>query len=608
MNLLSFLIGAFAPATLINCLPIQGNHEQNDASSRKGTIVSHFRVRRDVPLTARDIEEAGRYNIDLKKMYKHSVLKHSNGSDYSIWVHNSFDPDVNDGEESTNDVSALGKRSWEQETYVNDRMPNRFEFDSHTDTCEKSSFEKKTYNKSPFADGANAIIEWTNKNKGGWRIGVQDAYYSTDILIGGSNTGANMRFSVRKEPGRVVILGTKDVGDAVGGAFDKFKKTIKGVVRMSGKGKMKCWNGASNTKEMLYWEIDRSDRDIVTETESQEGPTAYIPVTLHPPAVTVTIAPAGFAPARFAPAPFAPAPVTVTVAPAGFAPARFAPAPLAPAPVTVTVAPAPVTVTVAPAPVTVTVAPAPVTVTVAPAPVTVTVAPAPVTVTVAPAPVTVTVAPAPVTVTVAPAPVTVTVAPAPVTVTVAPAPVTVTVAPAPVTVTVAPAPVTVTVAPAPVTVTVAPAPVTVTVAPAPVTVTVAPAPVTVTVAPAPVTVTVAPAPVTVTVAPAPVTVTVAPAPFATVAVQPDTIYDIHHDVEETLQTAQTTAPAPKGPPLRPPLVTPAPPARTSQSIPPGWYQPGEDPTGFFGLDATLTSTSSERYSGKSSRQSQSVEN
>lgn len=229
-------------------------------------------------------------------MYKHSILKHYNGSDYSIWVHNSFDPDVKDDEKSADDVSALGKRSWEEEAYANDRMPNRSEFHNQTDTCAKSDFKKETNNRSPFANGANALINWTSKNKGGWRIGATDSYYSTDILIGGTNMGANMRFSVRKEPGRIVILGTKDVGDAVGGAYDKFKKEIQGVARMAGKGKMKCWDG-NNKKNMLHWEIDRSDRDIEVEsaTEKQSTPkptqqhqpgaapkTVYYPVTVVP--------------------------------------------------------------------------------------------------------------------------------------------------------------------------------------------------------------------------------------------------------------------------------------------------------------------------------------
>ncbi|KAF4495119.1 hypothetical protein FAGAP_8733, partial [Fusarium agapanthi] len=319
MHLLRFFITALVPATLINGLPTQGNHEQNDASIRNGTIVSHVRVRRDVPLTTRDIEEAGRHGVDLNKMYKHSVLTHADGSDYSIWVHNSFDPDVKDDEKSANDVPALGMRSWKEDAYANDRMPNRFEFDQHTDTCAKSSWKKKTNNRSPFADGADALIEWTYKNKGGWRLGVQDSYYSTDILIGGTNTGANMRFSVRKEPGRIVILGTKDVGDAVGGAYHKFKKRIKGVWRMAGKGKMKCWDG-SDLKNMLHWEIDRSDRDIVTETESQEQLTSELtqekqhqgPQFQGPqyPPVYVPIPVASVAPVTVtAPA----APVTVTV-------------------------------------------------------------------------------------------------------------------------------------------------------------------------------------------------------------------------------------------------------------------------------------------------------
>ncbi|KAG5789386.1 hypothetical protein H9Q69_011551 [Fusarium xylarioides] len=266
MHLLTLLIAALAPATLIDGLPIHGNHEQSNASTLNGTIVSHVRVRRDIPLTARDIEEADQNGVDLNKMYKHSILKHSDGSDYSIWVHNSFDSDVKDDEKSANDTSALGKRSWGGiDASTNDRMPNGFKFDDHSDTCGKSDWKKRTSKFSPFADGADAIVEWTFKNNGGWRLAPEEAFYSTDILIGGSNTGANMRFSVRKNAGRVVILGTKDVRDITTEASHRFKRMIRGVWRMAGKGKMGCWDG-NEQKTRLWWEIDRSDRDIKAES------------------------------------------------------------------------------------------------------------------------------------------------------------------------------------------------------------------------------------------------------------------------------------------------------------------------------------------------------
>ncbi|KAF5594963.1 hypothetical protein FPCIR_4587 [Fusarium pseudocircinatum] len=264
MHLLRMFIATLAPATLINGLPIGDNHEQNDVSTLNGTFVSHVNVRRDVPLTARDIEEANEHGVDLNKMYKHSILKHSDGSDYSIWVHNSFDPKFVDDAQSANDTFALDKR-WEPEEHTNDRMPNRFKFDDVQHTCGSSDYKKRTDKHSPFADGADAFVEWTFKNKGGWRIAPEDAYYSTDILIGGSNTGANMRFSVRKDPGRVVILGTKDIRYVTAAGSRKWRKKITGVWRMAGKGKMKCWDGIEGTN-MLRWEIDRSDRDIKTET------------------------------------------------------------------------------------------------------------------------------------------------------------------------------------------------------------------------------------------------------------------------------------------------------------------------------------------------------
>lgn len=67
MHVLSLFMAALAPATLINGSPILGHHEQKNASIDHGNIVSHVRVKRDVPLTARDIEEADQHGVDLNK-------------------------------------------------------------------------------------------------------------------------------------------------------------------------------------------------------------------------------------------------------------------------------------------------------------------------------------------------------------------------------------------------------------------------------------------------------------------------------------------------------------------------------------------------------------
>ncbi|KAI3576164.1 hypothetical protein IWW34DRAFT_880080 [Fusarium oxysporum f. sp. albedinis] len=263
MHVLCLFMAALAPATLINGSPILGHHEQRNASIAHGNIVSHVLVKRDVPLTARDIEEADQHGVDLNKMYKHSILKHSDGSDYSIWVHSSFNPNFLADEESGNDVPDLGKR-WDGFTGAYNRMPKQFKLDEDSNTCSWSDWVKRTDKHSAFAGGADAIIQWTRKNRGGWKLGPDDAYYSSDILVGGSNTGANMRFSVRKSQGRTVILGTKDVGGVTRDAFHKFRRKINGVWRMAGKGKMRCWTGDDGAS-LLRWEIDRSDRDVEAE-------------------------------------------------------------------------------------------------------------------------------------------------------------------------------------------------------------------------------------------------------------------------------------------------------------------------------------------------------
>lgn len=67
MHVLTLFIAVLAPATLINGLLTQDTHEQSNIATRNNPFVSHVRVKRDVPLTARDIEEADQHGVDLNK-------------------------------------------------------------------------------------------------------------------------------------------------------------------------------------------------------------------------------------------------------------------------------------------------------------------------------------------------------------------------------------------------------------------------------------------------------------------------------------------------------------------------------------------------------------
>jgi hypothetical protein len=71
MHPLRLFIAALAPATFINGLPSRRNHGLDYGSAPNRTIVSHVHVKRDVPLTARDIEEAGQHGVDLNKSKSH---------------------------------------------------------------------------------------------------------------------------------------------------------------------------------------------------------------------------------------------------------------------------------------------------------------------------------------------------------------------------------------------------------------------------------------------------------------------------------------------------------------------------------------------------------
>ncbi|KAF5984973.1 hypothetical protein FCOIX_2316 [Fusarium coicis] len=220
--------------------------------------------KRDATISSRDIELAKRDGVDPNQMYCHSMIKRDDGDHVTIWVDNSYDesepsePDIDDSDAwlakrqkhrvVNNSWKTVGKSKWcrlSRATYVGNTGPG-----------------------APTTGGPNAVINWSKSCKGNWRV---DNRSQRDLVVAGSNGGANMRF---KFAGKRDIalnvdgrIGCKDVGILTETSRDRFQKQFSGKWRVSARGDVNCEAGSSACgskgvcfptagSQTIYWWLD----------------------------------------------------------------------------------------------------------------------------------------------------------------------------------------------------------------------------------------------------------------------------------------------------------------------------------------------------------------
>ncbi|KAL2204870.1 hypothetical protein CC79DRAFT_1370687 [Sarocladium strictum] len=192
--------------------------------------------KRDAEVPPHVIELAERDNIDLSQMYRHSMIKRDDGEHVTVWVHNSYDEE--DDTDVADDLEVhLAKR---QSVRPNSSFDNR----AGRNSCQmnNAAYTGDTGPGAPFTGGAAAIVNWSSGCRGRWFI--SGSAVNQDLLVAGSNSGGNMRFTIRVDENINAAtwreFGCGDVGNLVRTSRERFQRVYNGRERVRARGTVPC--------------------------------------------------------------------------------------------------------------------------------------------------------------------------------------------------------------------------------------------------------------------------------------------------------------------------------------------------------------------------------
>lgn len=183
-------------------------------------------------------------------VYRHSLVKRSDGDDVTIWVHNSYSED-HEADEPESLIERAVKLTG------NAKFKEGGWWAQNRDACGKSSFTGLTSSSQAFTGGVNQIRDWGRSKRGGFHLipTSMSKTKHTHLLVAGSNSGANARFMVKPEMTTEIMVGTKDIGDLAYNTL-YYRKTYNGKQRVAAKGDMKCLSNNAQ-KKWVNWRITK---------------------------------------------------------------------------------------------------------------------------------------------------------------------------------------------------------------------------------------------------------------------------------------------------------------------------------------------------------------
>nr|RBQ84599.1 hypothetical protein FVER53263_10761 [Fusarium verticillioides] len=156
--------------------------------------------KRGANLEARDLQLAEAHGVNLTEMHKHSVLKRHDGDHVTIWVHSGIE-DVED--------SKIEKRQ-----RARNDAGGRFKTGGrYSDFCYSHDRKKPKLDKnSPTSGGVEAMRSWARNTKGYWQLTADDRTW-LDLVVAGSNGGANAKYRIKiiEVDTHYIGMGTDDV-------------------------------------------------------------------------------------------------------------------------------------------------------------------------------------------------------------------------------------------------------------------------------------------------------------------------------------------------------------------------------------------------------------
>ncbi|KAI9150706.1 hypothetical protein HJFPF1_10482 [Paramyrothecium foliicola] len=210
--------------------------------------------KRDQPLDARDLELASLHGVNTTEMFKHSVVRRDDGDHVTIWVARSF----TSLDESPEHLEERGVRTGSQ--WLGRGSP---------DLCGHSSFRQTTNPNSPFTGGILEMSTWGNNNRGEFML--PESGWS-DLIITGSNSGANARFSTSgsSSGNSITYVGSYDIRDLSRDTEARYRREYNGRSRAGADGSMGCRTVTCigncgipvNGNRNVNWAIDRSNTNV----------------------------------------------------------------------------------------------------------------------------------------------------------------------------------------------------------------------------------------------------------------------------------------------------------------------------------------------------------
>ncbi|KAH8172798.1 hypothetical protein LIA77_07053 [Sarocladium implicatum] len=249
--LLQTLLAGLCLATTVGAIPAK--HEV-------------VRFKRDAVLSARDLELADMHQVNLTEMYKHSVIKRSDGDHVTIWAHNTYE-DLEGPAENPKSKRQTAKlhggaaaAHWRNRPdFVNCRSHQRWDITSGT---------------SPFTGGIEAIRDWTWDNVGFFLMGVNPETREVygpgggwgwrTVLVGGSNSGRNARYRMAVWDANIQYFGivhNPDIRHDCDWTLDR-RRSFNGRWRAAAHGRQRCGIPGNGQGIGQEWQIISWDQNV----------------------------------------------------------------------------------------------------------------------------------------------------------------------------------------------------------------------------------------------------------------------------------------------------------------------------------------------------------
>lgn len=209
------------------------------------------------------------------------MVKRNNGDHVTIWVHNSFEEGGPEEEMSASLDSSADELSDKEapDTSLVKRQKTAVKgswsgpLRGHECWWDKTTYHDDTGPTAPYTGGLNAVVSWGRNRKGGWWV---KSTTDRDLIVAGSNSGANMRFHARSEHNLAsnvaAHIGAQDVGTIVERARNRYQRNVGGGMRVRANGWAYCaiegWScyktfcGPNAGQQWIQWWISRYNSNI----------------------------------------------------------------------------------------------------------------------------------------------------------------------------------------------------------------------------------------------------------------------------------------------------------------------------------------------------------